>query len=299
MLTLTPTHRAAAALIALGFATGQLAGCANVGGGNVELTVSPDDPCGQYRAEFAQSKTYFTDKIVSAALTGGLVGAVGGAAVGAAAGGGRGAAIGAIVGLAAGALAGGTSAYYKNMAEHARDQAELARGINYDLNREVYQLDHVNATFAQLRECRFHVAQQIKYEVRTGQMSRPAAVDALARQRALFDQEVAVARQYGASMQKRDEQFQVAADNLAKNDPNYRPPPPHYAGGYAAGGTTTTTTTRTRGRTTTSPSLSPSQQAVASATETIPEKRSSFASAVDDASTKSQVAFNIDSSAPS
>jgi hypothetical protein len=291
-ITYRPAHRAAAAFIALGFATGQLAGCTNVGGGNVELAVDPGDPCGQYRAQFAQSKTFFTDQIVSGAVTGGAVGALGGALIGGLTGGGRGALIGALAGGAAGAIAGGTSAYYQNMQQHAHDQSELARGINSDLDREITELDHVNATFASLRECRFNVAQQVKYQVRTGQISRPAAVTTLDFERRMFDQEIAVARQYGATMQKRDDQFQVAADNLAKNDPNYVPPP-----NTAVVTTTRTTHVTTTHRTAQAP-LTPSQQAVASATQTIPEKRSSFTQSVDDAATKSQVAFNLDAPNP-
>jgi hypothetical protein len=293
-VTHRPAHRAAAALIALGFATGQLAGCTNVGGGNVGLAVDPGDPCGQYRAQFAQSKTFFTDQIVSRAVTGGAVGALGGALIGGLAGGGRGALIGALAGGAAGALAGGTSAYYQNMQQHAHDRAELARGINSDLDREITELDHVNATFAQLRECRFNAAQQVKDQVRTWQMSRPAAVAALDFERRMFDQEIEVARQYGASMQKRDDQFEVAADNLAKSDPTYVPPP-------LIGVTTTATRTSPATHTThptTAASLTPSQRAVASATQTIPEKRSSFTQSVNDAAQKSQVAFNLDAPSP-
>ena len=285
-----PAHRAAAVLIALGFAAGELTGCTNVGGGNVELAADPSDPCNQYRVQFAQSKTFFTDQIVSGALTGGAIGAAGGALIGGASGGGRGALIGALAGGAAGVLVGGSSAYYRNMQQHARDQAELARGINSDLNREITELDHVNATFARLRECRFRTAQQIKYEVRTGQMPRPAAIEALDAQRRLFDQEIAVARQYGATMQKRDEQFQVAADNLAKRDPNYVPPASYETGAV-------TRTSRTTHRVTSS-TMTPTQQAVANATQTIPEKRSSFTASVDDAAQKSQVAFNVDAPSP-
>ncbi|HKM63831.1 MAG TPA: hypothetical protein VJY39_15205, partial [Acidisphaera sp.] len=61
---------------------------------------------------------------------------------------------------------------------------------------------------------------------------------------------------------------------------------------------TTTRTTRTTTHRTTSASLTPTQQAVASATQTIPEKRSSFAQSVDQAAQKSQVAFNLDAPSP-
>jgi hypothetical protein len=268
------SRRAAAALMVFSLAASPLAGCAP-GQGNIALGVDASDPCGQQRADFSQSKTYFTDQIVAGATTGGVLGAVGGALIGGASGGSRGALIGALAGGAAGAVAGGASAYYSTMADRYADQATLARSINNDLDREAAQMDHVNAAFARLRECRFTVAQQTKAAVRMGQMPRAAAVATLDYQRQLFAQEIEVARAYGVNMQKRDDEFRVAAEQVQKSDPAYAPPRPR------------------------APALTPAQQVVASATETIPEKRRSFSASVDDAARRSQTAFNIDAAGAS
>jgi hypothetical protein len=283
-------HRAAAALLALGFSAGDLGGCASHSG-NIALAIDPSDPCGQLRNDLSQSRTYFTDQIVTGAVTGGALGAIGGALIGGATGGGRGALAGALVGGAAGAIAGGASAYYSTMADRYHDQATLARSINSDLDRESAQMDHVNATFARLRECRFGVAQQVKYQVRTGQVPRSAAISTLDFQRTMFTQEIEVARAYGVNMQKRDDEFRVAAEKL--NGPS--------GSSYgSSGGTYTTGAYTTAGgpgngpRRRPSPASSPTQQVVTNATETIPEKRRSFVASVDDASKRSQVAFNID-----
>lgn len=266
--------RAVAFLVAIGFATSLLSGCA--GQGAAQLPVDPSDPCGQDRAALAQSRTYFTDQIVTGAVTGGAIGAIGGALIGAATGGGRGAAIGALAGGATGALVGGSAAYYNTMQERYQDTATLARGINADLQRESAEMDHVNASFARLRECRFSVAQRIKYEVRTGRMSRDAAVSALAFQRGMFAQEIQVARSYGVNMAKRDEQFATAANQLQQQ------------GGY--------TPPSTGGRSTRyhHPAPTLTQQVVTNATESIPEKRTAFVDSVDQAEQRSKVAFNLD-----
>ncbi len=272
----TRPHRALAALLALLFAAGGVAGCASHAG-NIELAVDPSDPCGPQRAALSESRTYFQDQIIAGAIQGGATGAIGGALIGGLTGGGSGALRGALAGGAAGAIVGGTSAYYHTMEERYHDSAELARGINADLARESEQMDHVNASFARLRECRFAIAQQVKYAVRSGQIPRESAVATLSYQRQMFVQEIQVARAYGVSMQKRDDEFRSAAITLQKQDPNYAPPPPP------------NTVARRRPR-----PLTPTQQVVTNATESIPEKRTAFVASVDNAEKRSQVAFNID-----
>jgi uncharacterized protein YcfJ len=280
-LRTTPTrlHRAAAALLALVLAAGSLAGCASHAG-NIDLAVDPSDPCGPQRAALSESRTFFSDQIAVGAAKGALAGGLVGALAGGAAGGGRGALIGLVAGAAAGGIAGGTAAYYNTMSERYHDQATLARGINQDLARESQEMDHVNASFARLRECRFGVAQQVKYQVRSGQIPREAAISTLGYQRQMFDQEIQVARAYGVSMQKRDDEFRTAAVNLQKQDPNYTPPPPPPPNRVA--------------RHRPPPPLTPTQQVVTNATESIPEKRTAYVASVDDAARRSQVAFNVD-----
>jgi outer membrane lipoprotein SlyB len=287
-------RRAAAALMAVTLAAGQLAGCANQGG-NVQLVVDPADPCGQQRAALGEARTHFQDEIVAGAVQGGVMGAVGGALLGGLTGGGRGAIQGALLGGATGALVGGTSAYYKAKAEQYHDQITLARSMNADLQTESTEMDHVNASFARLRSCRFRVARDIKIQMRAGQVQRDAAIQTLEYQHRMFDQEIQVARSYGVNMEKRDNEYIAAANDLARNDPSYAAS----SGGTAAASTATaTTTTSSTHHTTAKPAASSgTQQVLTNATETIPEKRKAFVSSVDDAAKSSQVAFNVDSPA--
>ena len=94
-----------------------------------------------------------------------------------------------------------------------------------------------------------------------------AAQTALKYQSDRFAEEMRLARHYGVNMQKRGDEFRMAAENLQREDPKL-------------------TATR-RGRT-------PGHQVVAAATETVPEKRSSFVSTVNAAEQRSKVAFNLD-----
>jgi uncharacterized protein YcfJ len=272
-------------MLALALAAGSVAGCVSHAG-NIDLAVDPSDPCGPQRAALSQSRTYFSDQIVAGAARGALGGALGGALIGGAAGGGRGALIGLVAGAAAGGLAGGTAAYYNTMSERYHDTATLARGINADLQKESQEMDHVNASFARLRECRFGVAQQVKYQVRSGQIPREAAMATLSFERQMFAQEIQVARTYGVNMQKRDDEFREVANRLQKQDPTYTPPPPEAP---------PPDNTAVRHRRPPPPKpLTPTQQVVTNATESIPEKRTAYVASVDDAEKRSQVAFNID-----
>lgn len=251
-------------------ATSLVTGCAQISqmenklglGGGGELTVDPNDACRTERQEFGASKSYFTDQIIGSTL----VGAAGGAAIGAltaVATGGK-AGTGALIGAGAGALTGLAAGYYQTMSEKYQDQNELARKINADLSTEGQQIDHTLASFARLRQCRFMQAALIKSQLRHGQIDRTTAQSQLAYQRARFDEEVALAKSYGATMAKRDDEFQSATNQLSQNRP------PRKA------------------------KSDPGNQAVAAATETIPEKRSNFDQVVDKAATASTVAFNID-----
>src|SRR5882757_4320165 len=111
-----------------------LAGCqVPVRGPGASLAADASDPCQRERSDFAGSKTYFQDKVVSSAATGAAVGAGLGALTGLAATGNlRGALIGGLAGAAVGGVAGAGSAYYSNLAEHSRDQNELAYAMNQD-----------------------------------------------------------------------------------------------------------------------------------------------------------------------
>jgi hypothetical protein len=275
---------AIAAVLALALAGGSLGGCAAgaIGGltplGDAlmsemrDLKVDPADSCGTERAQFAEARTFFTARIVEGALIGGAVGAAGGAAIGALTGG---AGTGALIGLGAGSLAGGLFGYYSTMSERHKDQETLARAINSDLTREGQQIDRTTATFARLRECRFARANALKAQLRAGRIARPEAEAGLKYQAARFQEEMSLARHYGVTMQKRLDEFRDAAETMQRKDPALAAAPAR----------------RGRGGT-------PGQQVVAQATESVPEKRSTFLAAVNTAEQRSKVAFVLDGATP-
>jgi outer membrane lipoprotein SlyB len=281
----TCTHRirTLAGAAALMLAATSLAGCAGGPGGfgtPSQLSAVAGDACTAERVAFGRSQTYFQDRIVAGAVTGGAIGAGTGALIGGLAGGWRGAGIGALAGLATGAVAGGVSSYYSTMAERYQDQETLAQAINADLSRESQEMDHVLATFARLRECRFAQARGVRQAVRAGSMTRPQARDLLIFQRDRFQEELALADQYRVSMGKRDQEFQAAAAALNKDQP------------VAA-------STAPRARAQAAAPASASRQVAIAATETVPEKRSAFANAVAAARRDGGATFDLDAAAAS
>jgi len=277
-------HRHAIASVAmLGLASLSLGGCAAgaIGGltplGDMimkemrDLKVDPNDPCSIQRAEFAESKNFFTERIVEGAVMGGLIGAAGGAAIGAMTGG---AATGAMIGAGAGTLTGALYGYWTTMNQQHKDQETLARAINADLIREGQQIDRTTAAFAKLRECRFGRANLIRMELRAGKIGPVQAQAQMKYESDRFNEEMRVARDYGVNMQKRGDEFRDAAENLQRQDPALTAAPARRA------------TART-----------PGQQVMAGATETVPEKRSSFVATVNQAEQRSKVAFALDATA--
>ena len=233
-----------------------------------ELKIDPNDSCALERTQFADARNFFTARIAEGAILGGAAGAAGGALIGAMTGG---VGTGALIGLGAGALAGGAYGYYSTMNERYKDQETMARAINADLTKETQQIDRTTATLARLRECRFAKAGSIKAQSRSGRLSRPEAEVQLKYHAARFNEELALARGYGVNMQKRGDEFRDAAEHLQRNDPALAAT----SGRAQRGGT-------------------PAQRVVASATETIPEKRSSFIAQVNNAEARGKVAFNLD-----
>jgi len=111
----------------------------------------------------------------------------------------------------AGSLA---SAYWQKLSQAGMDQGTLSQTVNQDLRSEVAGVDHTAATFASLRTCRFAQARYMKSDARRSAANCAEAQGRLARQRAWFDQEVAMAETVGVSMQKRDSQSAYAAEQL-------------------------------------------------------------------------------------
>ena len=252
-----------------------LAGCQGPTGPGASLAADASDPCQRQRSDFAGSKTYFQDKVVSSAATGAAVGAGLGALTGLAATGNlRGALIGGLAGAAVGGVAGAGSAYYSNLAEHSRDQNELAYSMNQDLARETQEIDHTTATFARLRECRFAQAQFVKNQAKAHVLDRPTALARIGYHRTKFDEEIRIAHEFGLTMANRNQQFQQAANELKT-----RPP-------VAAQGVVATRAAPTR--------VAAVDKA---ASVSVPEKRVSYDRTVASAERSSKAAFDLDSTA--
>jgi SH3 domain-containing protein len=175
------------------------------------------DACGHEHAVFADSKSFYLEQVAQGALLGTLGGAALGALAASASHGnvGKGAAIGAGAGL----VAGGAAGYFNARQQQASDQAALANSIHGDINRAAQEMDRATTTFAALRGCRFAAADRIKAAFRQGGLSREQAAAQLADQKRRFDEELALAREYGAKMAEQDQQFRFAADSLVKQDP--------------------------------------------------------------------------------
>jgi hypothetical protein len=196
-----------------------IAGTAACQNGGTIFTGGADasDACGREHVAFAESKSFYLQQVAQGALLGTLGGAALGAIAASASHGdiGKGAAIGAGAGL----VAGGAAGYFNARRQQAADQASLSNSIYGDISKASQEMDRATTTFAAVRKCRFAQADRIKGAFRQGTLSRGQAAAQLGEQKRRFDDELALARQYGAKMTEQDQQFRFAADSLVKQDP--------------------------------------------------------------------------------
>lgn len=277
---MTTFRHAASVLAAAALLSSPLAGCSQMMGQR-QLTVDAADPCGQQRTAFGQSRDFFSQDLAARVATGAVVGAGVGALVGGLSDGGRGALRGAAIGLIGGAASGLASAYWQRLSQAGMDQGTLSQTVNQDLRSEVAGIDHSAATFADLRTCRFAQARFIKADAGRGAANRAEAQGRLARQRAWFGEEVALAENLGLSMQKRDSQFAYAAEQLQQGPPD------------AAYGSSRQPQARVRR------APGGGGGAIVVATQTLPQKRNSFGTLVETSKAQIGSVFSLDGSATS
>jgi hypothetical protein len=193
-----------------------LQGCAEQQGGGTApspgLAIAADDPCANNRQTMKGSSDYF--------ITGALAG---GAAGGLAAGLATGSVIRGLIGAAAGATAGAIGGYYASQRDKfATNRFRLVEAIHFDTAREGEEVDKATANFQALAQCRFNAANAINADFRAQRISREQAEARLARQRVLFDEDAAVAASLGAKMTERASEFDFAAAELLKDDPEQK-----------------------------------------------------------------------------
>src|SRR5260370_42544747 len=80
-------------------------------------------------------------------------------------------------------------------------------------------MDRATTALSAPRGCSFAAADRIKAGFRQGVLTREQAAVQLGDQKRRFDEELALAREYGAKMAEQDQQFRFAADSLVKQDP--------------------------------------------------------------------------------
>lgn len=173
------------------------------------------DMCSAQRTKLGTSESFFAQNIIEGAAVGAVGGALMGALIGAASGDvGR----GALIGAGAGLLAGGTYGYFQARSQNAADYGSLARTIGADASREGAEIDRATVTFLALKDCRFRQAETIKADLARGVITRPEAEARMAETRRLFDEELALAHELGANMDRRNEEMQAASTQLIQQN---------------------------------------------------------------------------------
>jgi outer membrane lipoprotein SlyB/uncharacterized protein YraI len=213
---MTIARAATRLLLSASIALSGIGGCAG-GGGSIFSSVDASDACGKEHTAFADSKSFYLERTAEGAL----LGALGGAAIGAltATAAHKDAATGALIGAGVGGVAGGAAGYYTARQQQAADQAALSNSVYGDVTKASAEIDRASTTFGLLRNCRFAAAERVRTDFGQGKLSRDQAAAILADHKRRFDDEIALARQYGAKMAEQDQQFRFAADSLVKQDP--------------------------------------------------------------------------------
>jgi hypothetical protein len=193
-----------------------LAVCASIavsGCAGMNYQIASDDPCGAARQQLKGIEEYFLQSAAAGAVGGALLGALAGGLIG---GDAKGAAIGAVAGAAAGGLGGYFLA--KSQANQG-DPTKTAQAISGDISTDNAQLDRVSTAFRGAKDCRFNAAERVKADFRAGRTDRAAAQARLARQRALFNEDVEFARGLGSKFEERGNEFRFASDQLVSPTP--------------------------------------------------------------------------------
>lgn len=190
-----------------------LAGCSSA---PADYLSAAGDSCRAERAEMKAVDDYFNQQLIEGAVIGGIGGAAAGALMGYMIGGsGSSAAIGAAAGLAAGAVGG----YFVAKRDAAQSRDALVQTIYNDVSRENTQVSRATAAFDALTQCRMAASTRINQAYQAGSLSRGDAEAQMGRERELFTQDIAFAREIGGQMQKRSGDLTFAVNEVEKLPP--------------------------------------------------------------------------------
>ena len=190
-----------------------LAGCSSA---PADYLNAAGDSCKSQRAELKAVDDYFNEQLIQGAIIGGVGGAAAGALLGYMIGGsGSSAAIGAAAGLAAGAAGG----YFIAKRDAAQSRDALVQTVYDDVSRENTQVSRATAAFDALTKCRIAASTRINQEYQAGSLSRGDAEAQMTRERELFTQDIAFAKEIGGQMQKRSGDLTFAVNEVEKLPP--------------------------------------------------------------------------------
>jgi len=244
------------------------------------LPSDPADPCQEERATFATSNDFFTANVLESAGTAALLGAAAPLQSSFSPSSFSSAGLDqtlnnmvtdAMKNFLASAKSSASNSYADFINQQFNgDRSQMADRVGSDLAVEGQARDKTIANFAALRDCRFNQAAIIKQEARDHTITRDAAQDALDKEHAWFDEEIALATKWGVNMQQRDDQFAAAAEASEPSVSSHRRAPGHRRSRH--GGS--------------------NDPIVVEATETIPDKREALIGTVSQAKAESATAFN-------
>lgn len=197
-----------------------LGGCAGQPG---RLPVEAGDVCGVERAELAKFQGYYGTVIAPgiervSSTVGGVIGTV--VDTFRPNPGGSGTAAGQRIGVRAGAAVGRFGGYFlAKLAKFSGDTQALTASVHADIQAENAEIDRAAAAFADLQQCRFAAAAQVKADLRANRIDRKEAQRRLDDIRARFDADAAAAQTIGIKMNEKGQEFQYASAELIKLDP--------------------------------------------------------------------------------
>jgi len=194
------------------------------------LTVEAGDVCGGQRAELAKFQGYYGTVIAPgiervSSTVGGVIGTV--VDTFRPNPGGSGTAAGQRIGARAGAAVGRFGGYFlAKVAKFGGNTQALTASVHADIQAENGEIDRAAAAFADLQQCRFAAAAEVKADLRANRIDREEAQRRLDDIRGRFDADAAaVAQMIGIKMNEKGQEFQYASAELIKLDPEAQADP--------------------------------------------------------------------------
>ncbi|WP_189047255.1 hypothetical protein [Aliidongia dinghuensis] len=114
---------------------------------------------------------------------------------------------------------GGADAYYAALRRASTDPGQEARSLSTDIDEDTKTVEHVTASFATLKACRFDRAEEIRSGVAGGSVAAADMAPLLAGEQASFSSEIALAQDAAQHLAQHDDMLRQVAGRLATAAP--------------------------------------------------------------------------------